>query len=59
MATSTDGITWTALPGDTFSTKEYSSVSVIVYGNGRFVVGGYTDISELMTSGKMICLPAN
>jgi len=60
LATSPDGITWTALPDNTFGIPDDSSIGSIAYGNGKFVVAG-TDYALLveLESGKIICLPGN
>jgi len=39
METSTDGINWTAVSNSGFDT--YDGINDIVYGNGKFVAGGY------------------
>jgi hypothetical protein len=67
LATSTDGITWTPLPDETFGIDEMNeggnvrSIESIAYGNGKFVVVGfdYSFNSGLLAASKIIILPGN
>jgi len=58
LATSTDGITWTPLPDNTFGiyADYYTPIYGIAYGNGKFVVVG-TDIGSDPLISKIICIP--
>ena len=40
MATSMDGVTWTAVSYSTFGTESSGGIRAIAYGNGKFVAGG-------------------